>query len=184
VARVELGELLAKLERRLELLQRHRRADCSFEGALEVAVGDAVGGRLACDAPGLDCFERATQLPVNLAEGASGFDRILAGRAAGSLTRHRVLYQKGLVLEQLEGRTDEALKTYMDVVQRAAGSSRGDWKAVELCGFGALRILEKRGEWRAAKQLAERIARLGGPRAEEAAERAKTLGLEHFIWDE
>jgi tetratricopeptide (TPR) repeat protein len=177
VARLEKADLhirLTQLDEAVDLLGPWFDAMNEDDPMLLVA-GLLLGDALVASAEGE---------PGGLGRALEVFDRILAGRAAGSLTRHRVLYQKGLVLEQLEGRTDEALKTYMDVVQRAAGSSRGDWKAVELCGFGALRILEKRGEWRAAKQLAERIARLGGPRAEEAAERAKTLGLEHFIWDE
>ena len=55
---------------------------------------------------------------------------------------------------------------------------------MELCGFSALRILEKRKQWPAAKKFASRIADLKGPRSMEAAERAKTLGLEHMIWDD
>ncbi|MGB6219592.1 tetratricopeptide repeat protein [Haloferula sp.] len=111
------------------------------------------------------------------------YDRLLADLPADSPTRSSILYRKGMTLERFGDREDEALDCYVGVVQAASGSSRADWKSVELCGFSALRILEKRKQWAAAKKFATRIADLKGPRSKEAAERATTLGLEHMIWD-
>jgi tetratricopeptide (TPR) repeat protein len=50
-------------------------------------------------------------------------------------------------------------------------------------GFMALDLLEKNQQWEAAAKLAEKIATAKGPRAQEAAERANRIRLEHFLWD-
>ena len=112
------------------------------------------------------------------------YARLLADLPENLPARSSILYRKGMTLEQFPDREGEALDSYVGVVQAAGDSSRADWKSVELCGFSALRILEKRKQWPAAKKFASRIADLKGPRSMEAAERAKTLGLEHMIWDD
>ncbi|MDB4537020.1 hypothetical protein N9230_00220, partial [Akkermansiaceae bacterium] len=57
-----------------------------------------------------------------------------------------------------------------------------EWKWFDECGKGALKILEEKGEWTAAIKLAEKMSRSGSPFASDAADRAKHLRLEHFIW--
>lgn len=177
VARLEKADLhirLTELEEAIELLGPWFDS-MEDNDPLMYAAGMLLGDALVAHAQGRpEILERVLEV----------FDRLLAQIPAGSARQQRVLYQKGLALEQLEGRRDEALKVLMDVVQEAPDQARGDWDSVESCGFAALRILERREDWRAAKLLAERIARLNGPRAEEAAKRAKTIGLEHFIWDQ
>lgn len=129
-------------------------------------------------------FARAEDDDAILGQALTVYDRLLADLAQDSPARSSILYRKGMTLEQFEDREDEALDCYVGVVQVAGETSRADWKSVELCGFSALRILEKREQWAAAKKFAKRIADLKGPRSEEAADRAKTLGLEHMIWDD
>jgi hypothetical protein len=119
-----------------------------------------------------------------LSQSLAVYDRLLSDLPESSPSRSSILYRKGMTLEQFGDREDEALDCYVGVVQAAVDSSRADWKSVELCGFSALRILGKRKQWTAAKKFAERIAELKGPRSEEAAERAKTIGLEHMLWDD
>lgn len=128
-------------------------------------------------------FASSASQPAHLDRAVEVYDRLLAALPADAPARPRVLYHKGLTLEQLPGREDDALVTYVDVIQTSPTTATGDWKSIELCGFSALRILEKREQWQAAKKLAERIAALGGPRSDEAAARAKALGLEHMIWE-
>ncbi|MEP4076774.1 tetratricopeptide repeat protein [Haloferula sp.] len=129
-------------------------------------------------------FANAEGDPEVLDQALEVLDRLLEDLPADSPSGSSILYRKGLTLEQFEDREDEALDCYVGVVQAASESSRADWKSVELCGFSALRILEKRKQWSAAKKFASRISDLKGPRSEEAADRAKTLGLEHMIWDD
>ncbi|MEM1082732.1 MAG: tetratricopeptide repeat protein [Verrucomicrobiota bacterium] len=121
---------------------------------------------------------------AKLVQALEVYDRLLADLPEDSPSRSRILHQKGLTLEQLEGRESDALICYMDVIQNAGDDPRTDWKSVDNCGFSALRILEKREQWRAARKLASDIAKLNGPRAKEAEDRAKDIGLKHMIWDE
>lgn len=109
-------------------------------------------------------------------------DRLLKAFPEGSVVWQQVLYQKGLTLERFGDRQDEAFDAYMKVVQAASQKPEGDWKAIEDCGNAALRILEERKKWAAAKKLALRIRDLNGPGAAAAGERAKRIGLDHQIW--
>lgn len=177
VARLEKADILIRLARLDEAIESLEPwfAGMEKEDPLRLSAGMLLGDAL---------FARAEGDPERLDHALKLYEQLLEGLPADSPARFRILYQKGLVMEQLEGREDEALIAYMDVIQSAPESPRGDWNAIESCGFAALRILEKREEWVAAMKLARRIAKLGGPRSEEASERAKTLGMEHFLWDE
>lgn len=177
VARLEKADLLIRLSRLKEAVET---LDSWFdemkdEDPLVLSIGLLLGDAL---------FAHAEGDPEILKRALVVYDRLLSILPDDSPMRARVLYQKGLSLEQFEGRESEALQTYIDVVDAAVGTERNDWKSVELCGFSALRILEKREQWAAATKLARRIAELKGPRSEEAADRAKTLGLEHYIWED
>ena len=176
VARLEKADLHIRLTELEEAIALLRPWFDSMEAGnpLLYAAGMLLGDALVAQAQGkTGMLEQALEV----------FDRLLATLPEGSLRRQRVIYQKGLVLEQLEGRTDEALEVLTAVVHSAQTQSRGDWEAIERCGFAALRILERQEKWHAAKLLAERMASLNGPRADEAAERAKTIGLKHYIWE-
>ncbi len=167
ILRSQLDEAIALLE---PWFQQLEKAD-----PLLVDVGLKLGEAL---------YARAQENPAYLERALKVQDRLLSLLPEKSTSRQAILYQKGLTLEQFGDRDDDALSAYMEVVQEAAEMPEGDWNAIERCGFSALRILEKREQWSAAKKLAERIRDLNGPRSAEAAERAKNLGLEHMIWDE
>lgn len=177
VARLEKADILIRLSRLDEAIDDltiwFRNIDDKHP--LLTSVGLLLGDAL---------FAQAAEDPKILKLALQVYERLLTVLPPDSPARVRCLYQKGLTLERLDDSESEALIAYMDVVQAAADKPSGDWKTIELCGFSALRILEKREQWRAAKKLAHRIAELHGPRAQEAAERAKTLGMEHMIWDQ
>lgn len=176
VARLEKAEILIRLSRLGEAADGLQPwfEELGNEDPLLLSVGLLLGEAL---------FAMAGDDPATLERALAVYARLLDSLPDVSPQRFRVLYHKGLILERA-GREDEALLAYMDVIQKVGESPRGDWKAIELCGFRALQILEKREQWAAAKAMAERIAALQGPRSAEAAARAKALGLEHMIWDE
>lgn len=176
VARLEKADLLIRLSRLEEAVETLAPwfKEMEDDDPLILSIGLLLGDALFAHAQGqTTILEQAIEV----------YDRLLGVLPDDSAVRARILYQKGLALEQFPGRESDALKTYTDVVDSAVGTNRNDWKSIELCGFSALRILEKREEWAAAKKLASRIADLKGPRSEEASDRAKQLGLEHMIWD-
>ncbi|GAA5482490.1 tetratricopeptide repeat protein [Haloferula sargassicola] len=129
-------------------------------------------------------YARAQENQEYLEKALTVQDRLLSLLPKDAPSRQAIFYQKGLTLEQFGDRDDEALNAYMEVIEQASETPEGDWKAIEDCGRSALRILEKRGEWSAAMKLANRIAGLNGPNAAEALERAKTLRLQHYIYEE
>ena len=51
-------------------------------------------------------------------------------------------------------------------------------------GFLAVELLEERGQWEGAAQMAERLAEAGGDRATEAKDIATKIRLQRFLWDE
>lgn len=96
---------------------------------------------------------------------------------------HRINYYRGLTLEQLN-KPDEALDVYYQVIESASKEAPSDWDYLERCGFNAITLLEKTERWEPAIALAKKLSSYPTPRAKEAAERAKNLGLEHMIMDE
>ena len=113
------------------------------------------------------------------------YNNLLALKKISIATRNHASYLKGRSLKNLD-RLDEAFETFYAVVNRQIDTekmSELEWKWFDECGKGALRILEEKKQWNAAIKLAEKISRSGSPFAPDAAERAKHLRLEHFIWD-
>ena len=100
-------------------------------------------------------------------------------------TRNRASFLKGRSLKNLD-RLDEALETFYAVVNRQIDPERMsdlEWKWFDECGKGALKLLEEKRQWTGAIKLAEKLSRSGSPSAQDAADRAKRLRLDHFIWD-
>ncbi len=117
-------------------------------------------------------------------EALKAYDKLLSIEKISIATRNRASYLKGRSLKNL-GRLDEALKIFYAVVNRQIDPEKMndlEWKWFDECGKGALKILEEKGEWTAAIKLAEKMSRSGSPFASDAADRAKHLRLEHFIW--
>lgn len=96
--------------------------------------------------------------------------------------RNRVSYFRGLTLEQLN-QADQALDVYYQVIESAGHQVLSNWDYFERCGFNAIALLEKNRRWEPAIALAKKLATFPSPRAKEAEERAKRLGLEHMILD-
>lgn len=177
LARLEKADLLVTLSRLDEatgtLLPWFQTIESSDPLLLPV-------GLLLCDA----LVARAEGRPEDLLKAVEVHDRLLAELPEDHPGRHRVLFEKGLTLEQIPGREDDAVEAYYSVLESASKTPGGDWQAIEGCGFKAVSILEKAKRWKAAIAIAESIAKLGGPRASEAAERAKAIRGEQFIWED
>ena len=179
VARIEMANLLISLSELDEAIAILDPWFKEMEGTapLLTHVGLLLGDAL---------YARAEGDPKLLQRVIDVQDRLLKTLPAESPVRARILYKKGRALEGFStpAAEDEALMAYLDVVQSASGRTRADWESIELCGFAALQIYGKREEWLTAKKLAERIASLNGPRAADAAKRAKAIGQEQMLWDE
>jgi tetratricopeptide (TPR) repeat protein len=110
-------------------------------------------------------------------------DVLLEKKQTSTVETHRIHYYRGLTLEQLN-KPDEALDVYYQVIESASKEAPADWDYFERCGFNAIALLEKSERWESAIALAKKLSSYPTPRANEAAERAKNLGLEHMIMDE
>ena len=78
----------------------------------------------------------------------------------------------------------EAREAYFSVIDRPTDPPPAEWEWFERSGFRLLTMLEGAEDWKAAIAIAARIASFGGPRAEEAATRARQLRLKHMIWED
>jgi tetratricopeptide (TPR) repeat protein len=96
--------------------------------------------------------------------------------------RYQALYKKGKVLEAL-GRPNEMVEAYNEVLDLNLNGATHDYFWFYQCGFEAARYFERRQNWSSAIAMLEKIARLKGPRDTQAADNAKRLRLEHFIWE-
>jgi len=136
-------------------------------------------------------YARGAGKPGSLAAALSVYDRLLADAKNQPAELARLHYLRGMVLEQLprtdgtDGKRDaEALESYYSVLQSANQQPPAEWEWFERCGFRALKLLESAGRWDAAIAVANKIASFNGPRAAEAAARAKQIRLEHMIWED
>lgn len=117
------------------------------------------------------------------------YDKLLEQARAQPALFNRLQYLRGLTLELLPDERDpsrkregQALQAYYSVLETT--TQPAEWKYFDLCGRKALALLEKAGRWEAAIAVAKKIASFNGPGAEEAANRAKKLQLEHMPWDD
>lgn len=101
--------------------------------------------------------------------------------------RYRTLIQRARLSEKL-GRLDEALADYRAILTADPSAlpspQRKDWFWYNAAGFSSVDLLVKKGDYRAAAALADDMARKPGTRAREAAEWARRIRLEHFVWEE
>lgn len=128
-------------------------------------------------------FAKGGNDPAAYQEALTLYRDLAARSAPESALNHRFRYLLGRTLEQLKN-GGEALDTYYTLLESAKDSPPLEWEWPERAGFRALVLLENAERWPAAIRIAERIAELGGPRAEEASKLSRTLRLEHMIWDE
>jgi len=184
---------LARLEHARLLIDRNRLDDAisalqpwfdslPAEDPLRLPVGLLLGEAL---------YARGNAKPGSYAAAFDVYNRLLADAKNQPALLARLHYRRGLTLEQLprtdgvEGNRDaEALDSYYSVLQSANEQPPAEWEWFENCGFRALLLLESAGRWDAAVAVATKIASFNGPRAAEAAARAKQLRLDHMIFEE
>lgn len=117
------------------------------------------------------------------------YDTLLSQDDLNLAWSNQIHFLKG---QALEGMGDEkgALDAYYAVINREnvpKGTTEEDqeWFWFYRCGFKALAMLEKADRPRAAISIAKKIASYpNGPRAQEAADRARNLEMKHMIWEE
>ena len=107
--------------------------------------------------------------------------RKLAASGVEPVWRNQALYKVGKALETSQ--PEEALKAFYTVLDAPGSLESGEFFWLHKAGFDAARLLESRNAWRDAVALYERLASLGGPRGNEASQRALQLRLERFLWD-
>ncbi|QIF01712.1 outer membrane protein assembly factor BamD [Roseimicrobium sp. ORNL1] len=126
--------------------------------------------------------------PKNLDDAASVFRSVVEDKNASRAWRQRA----GILLAQCHqqaGRRSAALEACFDVLeaglspQTAMQLSPQDRVWIFRAGFMAIELLEGQKQWEAAARLADRLAKIGGERSDEAAQRAERLRLEHLIWE-
>ena len=118
-----------------------------------------------------------------LQEGLSLQRKLLDNALLTDDDRNRVMYFRGLTLEQMN-QTDQALDVYYQVIEAATKQAPTQWDYFERCGFNAIALLEKNRRWDSAIALAKKLASFPSPRAKEAEARAQRLSLEHMILDQ
>jgi len=178
-ARLEKARVLGHAEAAKELLPWFR--EMKKDDPLRLIVGLHL-----CDA----LYNSAGTDNAPLEQALTIYEDLLATMPEDS-RRYEVSYLRGRVLEELPDAKDpakkrvaEALDIYFTVLQGAAKQAPADWQWVDACGVRARSLLENAERWEAAIAVAEQHAKLGSPGAKEAAERAKTLKLEHFHWED
>ena len=131
--------------------------------------------------------ELGNQNPSQFKKAIALYEKILANPGTS--------YQRSNQLHYLIARThiesgnpSLALEPCWSVVEfenRPPGSIDQEWDYYYKCGFLALDILLDAKRYKAALQLARKLAVNGkGPGAEDASERAKQIQLEHLLFDE
>lgn len=109
-------------------------------------------------------------------------EQLASDTSAAARWRQQAIYKKGKILEMLN-RPIDMLQAYNEVLDQNLNGTARDFFWFYRCGFEAARHFEQRQNWPSAIAIYEKIARLKGPRSEEAANHARQLRNEHFVWD-
>ena len=136
-------------------------------------------------------YARGESDPESLSEALEIYNSLLDPTKDNLPSYFRIQYLRGLTLEKLPDAADpektrlaEARDAYFSVLDRPADPPPPEWEWFGRSGFRLLTLLENVEDWKAAIAIAEKIASFGGPRAEEAATRARQLRLKHMIWED
>ncbi len=86
------------------------------------------------------------------------------------------------------GDTESALADYQQIMAHdpsaLESAPRQHWYWYYLSGFSSIHLLEQQGNHIAALAIANALANTSGPRAQDAANLARRIRLENFIWDD
>lgn len=184
IARLEKARLTIDLNRLAEATTflRNWMESLPKDAPLRLPAGFLLGESITLD---------AADDPASLSEALTIYQQLLTHPKADPATRHRLKFLCGQTLEQLPDPKDptakripEALEAYFSVLEAATKSPPAEWDWFERCGFRALEIYENAQRWQPAIAIARKIASFKGPRAEEAANRARILQLKHMVWEE
>jgi tetratricopeptide (TPR) repeat protein len=134
-------------------------------------------------------LEKSKQLPSSqetLIAAVAAFDEIIDAAGPDRMWRNQAMVFKGKCLELLED-DDQALEVYYDVVTRSPTEGLRADQVPEYAwyyraGFAAIALLQEQRNWRGAANLADRLGQTEGSRGVEAAELAKRIRLQHFLW--
>jgi hypothetical protein len=118
---------------------------------------------------------------IPLAEALSEYETLASQPDVPPVWRNQALHKKAKALEPT--RQQEALEGFYRVLDSPNSVASGEFFWLFKAGFDAARILEGRQAWRDCVAMYERLASLGGPRAQEAKNRASQIRLERFLWD-
>ncbi len=94
----------------------------------------------------------------------------------------QIYLQAGKKVEALEACHDVVEDCFSAIIQSTALTPQ-EYLWLYRSGFAAIEMLEAKQQWDPAARLADRLARAGGDRSEEAKMRATRLRLEHYLWD-
>jgi len=119
--------------------------------------------------------------PKQLTAAIATYDQVVAAPGTSPTWRNQAAYKKAKALQQLE-KNDEAIAVFYDILN-SAGSGPRETFWFSKAGFDAAGIAESRREWKSAVGIYEKMAAIPGPHVGEAKQRAKTLRLEHFLWN-
>jgi tetratricopeptide (TPR) repeat protein len=119
--------------------------------------------------------------PKQLSAAIASYEEVAAVADASPAWKNQAAYKKAKVLQQLK-KQDEALTVLYDIITKAAAAPRETFWFSK-AGFDAAGIAESRQQWKSAVAIYDKMAAVPGPHAEQARRRAKTIRLEHFLWD-
>jgi tetratricopeptide (TPR) repeat protein len=119
------------------------------------------------------------QDPKQLEAAVAAFDQLATMPGVSPSWRNQALYKKGRGLSTLS-RTDEALAAWYDVLEKTAPEGR-DFFWFYKAGFDAADVFRLQGQWKSAVGIYDKMAKVPGPRAAEARERAAQLRVEKFL---
>lgn len=127
---------------------------------------------------------QATHSPEALTKAKEATTELLNTPALPLAWKLRTLFQRAQIEERLNDPTAALQDYYAIIAEIPSSPQRKDWYWHYQAGFSALHLLETQKNWQAAIKLAKSMAESGGPRAEEALNRARKIRLENFVWGE
>jgi TolA-binding protein len=120
--------------------------------------------------------------PSKLDVALAVLEQLAGDTDAAARWRQQAIYKKGKVFEALN-RPIDMLQAYNEVLDQNLNGTAHDYFWFYKSGFEAGRHFEQRQNWSSAIAIYEKIARLKGPRSQEAADSARRIRVDHFIWE-